>query len=66
MYVQEMPQSQTPDQPMTLWGKDTEHRQPHHKSKATSYLFLSQMIVKLEETPRTTPKNEPNTAYHIY
>ena len=38
--------------------EETEHRQPQHKLKATSSLFLRNMIANLEKTPRTTPQKK--------
>ena len=47
-YDQEMPQLQTADLPTASRGRDTKHRQPQHNvSKATSSLFLIQMIAKM-------------------
>ena len=57
-YDQEIPQSHTADQLMAPWGRVTEDlctvtRHPQdNKSKATSSLFLFNMIAKLERTQR--------------
>ena len=56
-YDQEVPKSLTTDQTTVPRERDTEHRQMQHNlSKATSSLFLSEMIAKLERTPRIKPQ----------
>ena len=41
-------------QPDPLHREDTQHRKPqHNKSKATSSLFHSKLMAKLERTPKT-------------
>ena len=59
---QEMTQSQTADQPTASLGRDTEHRQSQHNlSKATSSLFPSKNIAKLELTPGSTSETRTAT-----
>ena len=55
-----MPQSQIADHPSAPQGRDTDHR--HNYSKATSFLFRSKMITKLEGTPK--PHHERRTKYN--
>ena len=57
-YNQEMPQSLTVARHTAPWGRDTEPRQLQHKGKATSSLFLSKVIVKLEKKSRTITQNK--------
>ena len=61
---QEMPQPETADQPM-VHRESTEYIQlQRNYSKATSYLFLNELITKLERTHRSIPQNGPNTKLH--
>ena len=59
-FGRKMPQSQIADHPSAPQGRDTDHR--HNYSKATSFLFRSKMITKLEGTPK--PHHERRTKYN--
>ena len=54
-FYQAMPQLHTVEQPMTWWEPilTAKQQQEHSLSKASSSLFLSKMIAKIEKTPRT-------------
>ena len=62
-----MPHSHTADQPIATRGGDTEHSQPNFIKKtikaieATSFLFLSEMIAKIEKTHSTELQNKNQT-----
>ena len=57
-YDQEIPQSQTADKPMVLWGRDTQQSQDTRKTnKAIRSLFPIEMIAKLEWTQSNAQQN---------